>query len=48
MERDIDGVEVEENDVFFIGFNGNMELGKKDGTQLGVIHVLELALMALF
>ena len=25
-----------------------MELGKKYGAQLGIIHVLELALMALF
>ena len=33
---------------FFVGFNDSMELGKKYGAQLGVIHVLELALMALF
>ena len=48
VERDIDGAEVEKNDVFFVGFNDSMELGKKYGAQLGIIHVLELFLMALF
>jgi hypothetical protein len=37
-----------ENDGFSIGVNDSMELGKKYGAQLGIIHVLELALMALF
>ena len=47
MERDIDGVEVGKHDGFFIGFKDNAKLSKKYGTQLGVIHVLELALMTL-
>jgi hypothetical protein len=48
VERDIDSVEVGENDVFFVGFNDSMELGKKYGAQLGIMHVLELSLMVLF
>ena len=48
VERDIDGAEVGTNDKFFVSFNDSMELGKKYGTQLGIMHVLELALMALF
>ena len=48
VERDIDGAEVGGDDSFFIGFKDDMELGKKYGTQLGIIHVLELvALMTL-
>eukprot|EP00957_Ditylum_brightwellii_P092772 7063416-Ditylum_brightwellii.AAC.1 len=38
VERDIDGAEVGGDDGFFIGFNDNMELVKKYGAQLGVIH----------
>eukprot|EP00957_Ditylum_brightwellii_P002397 183773-Ditylum_brightwellii.AAC.1 len=48
VERDIDGAEVGKNDVFFVSFNDNMELGKNYSAQLGVIHALELALMDLF
>ena len=33
--------------MVFVGFNDNMELGKKYGVQLGIIHVLELSLMVL-
>ena len=48
MERDIDGVEVGGDDGFFIGFKDDANLSKKYGTQLGIIHVLELvALMTL-
>ena len=48
VERDVDGVEVGWDDGFVVGFKDDMELGKKYGTQLGIIHVLELvALMTL-
>ena len=47
VERDIDGVEVGRDDGFFIAFKDDAKLSKKYGTQLGIIHVLELALMAL-
>eukprot|EP00957_Ditylum_brightwellii_P090764 6911982-Ditylum_brightwellii.AAC.1 len=47
VERDIDGVEVGENDDVFVGVNDSMELSKKYGTQLGIIHALELYLMDL-
>ena len=47
MERDIDGVEVGGDDGFSIGFKDDAKLSKKYGTQLGVIHVLELSLMVL-
>ena len=33
--------------MVFVGFNDNMELGKKYGAHLGVIHVLELSLLVL-
>ena len=48
VERDIDGVEVGGDDEFVIGFNDSMELGKKYGAKLDIMHVKELALMALF
>ena len=48
VERDVDGVEVGGDDGFVVEFKDDMELGKKYGTQLGIIHVLELvALMTL-
>jgi hypothetical protein len=47
VERDVDGVEVGGGDGFVVGFKDDMELGKKYGAQLGVIHVLKLALMTL-
>ena len=47
MERDVDGVEVGGDDGFVVGFKDDMEKGKKYGAQLGVIHVLKLALMTL-
>ena len=48
VERDVHGVEMEGNDGFVVVFKDDMELGKKYGTHLGIIHVLELvALMTL-
>eukprot|EP00957_Ditylum_brightwellii_P163447 12444066-Ditylum_brightwellii.AAC.1 len=47
VERDIDGVEVGRDDGFVVGFKDNMELSKKYSTHLGIIHVLESALMTL-
>ena len=48
VEKDVDDVEVGGDDGFVVVFKDDMELGKKYGTQLGVIHVLELvALMIL-
>ena len=47
VERDVDGVEVGGDDGFVVGFKDDMEKGKKYGAQLGVIHVLKLALMTL-
>ena len=48
VERDVDGVEVGGDDGVIIGFKDDMELGKKYGAQLGIMHVLELvALMTL-
>jgi hypothetical protein len=47
VERDVDGVEVETDDGVIIGFKDDMELDKQYGTQLGFIHVLDLALMTL-
>ena len=46
VERDIDDVEVGGDDGFVVGFKHEMELGKKYDTQLGVIHAVQLALMA--
>ena len=49
VERDVDGVDVSWDDDVIIGFKDNMEPDNKYGTQLGIIHVLELvALMPLF
>ena len=47
VERDVDGVEVGGDDGFVVEFKDDMELGKKYGTQLGFIYVLDLALMTL-
>ena len=47
VERDVDGVEVGGDDGFVVGFKDDIEKGKKYGAQLGVIHVLKLALMTL-
>ena len=48
VERDVDGVKIEGKDGFVVVVKDDMELGKKYGTQLGIIHVLELvALMTL-
>ena len=48
MERDVDGVEVGGDDGFVVGFKDDMELGKKYGTQLAIIHILQVvALMTL-
>ena len=46
VERGVDGVEVGGDDGFIVDFEDEMELGTKYDTQLGVIHVLQLALMA--
>jgi hypothetical protein len=47
VERDVDGMEVGGDDSVILGFKDDMELGKRYGTQLDIIHVLELALMTL-
>ena len=47
MERDVDGVEVGGDDGVIISFKDDMELGKKYGAQLGIMHVLDSVLMTL-